>query len=134
MAKTAKSKLTRKHYIGVVAFVLLAIVAIFAVTTFIVTRGSYAPAATEDSNYVTITGTVLCLPHKDTSGPQTLECAYGLKDSDGKYYGLKDSDPGYKNISGIPMNTQVKVGGILKKEQSAIYPTVGTIEVTNITR
>lgn len=37
---------------------------------------------------MTLTGTYLCLPHRDTSGPQTLECALGLKTDDGTYYAL----------------------------------------------
>jgi len=36
-------------------------------------------------------GEVVCLPHRDTSGPTTLECAYGVKTDDGKYYGLDGS-------------------------------------------
>ncbi len=83
---------------------------------------------------ISIKGVVLCLPHKDTSGPQTLECAFGLKDENGHYYGLKDSDPEYKNVGNLPMNEQVEVTGSFKKETSTTYPTVGTIEVTKITR
>lgn len=85
-----------------------------------------------DTGHIEMSGTVLCLPHKDTSGPQTMECAYGLQAEDGKYYGLKDSDPTYSNISTLAMNTKVTVSGTFKEESSAIYPTVGTIEVTNI--
>lgn len=36
----------------------------------------------------TISGVQTCLPHKDTSGPQTLECATGMKADSGKYYAL----------------------------------------------
>lgn len=35
-----------------------------------------------------LSGTYICLPHTDTSGPQTLECALGLHASDGSYYAL----------------------------------------------
>ncbi len=37
---------------------------------------------------VTLTGTQVCLPHKDTSGPQTLECAIGMQTTAGNYYAL----------------------------------------------
>lgn len=30
-------------------------------------------------------GVIICLPHRDTSGPQTLECAIGLQTSQGNY-------------------------------------------------
>ncbi len=36
----------------------------------------------------TLSGEVVCLPHADTSGPQTMECAYGLKTDVGEYYAL----------------------------------------------
>lgn len=37
---------------------------------------------------MTLSGTYECLPHKDTSGPQTMECAFGLRADDGKYYAV----------------------------------------------
>jgi hypothetical protein len=40
---------------------------------------------------VVLEGQVVCLPHRDTSGPTTMECAYGLKTDDGKYYGLDNT-------------------------------------------
>ncbi len=36
----------------------------------------------------TLSGVQVCLPHKDTSGPQTLECAIGIKTDVGEYYAL----------------------------------------------
>lgn len=37
---------------------------------------------------VTLSGTYVCLPHLDTTGPQTMECAFGLKADDGLYYAV----------------------------------------------
>lgn len=37
---------------------------------------------------ITVEGTLGCLPHKDTTGPQTLECAIGLMGDDGENYSL----------------------------------------------
>ncbi|MFM2357679.1 MAG: hypothetical protein RJA61_416 [Candidatus Parcubacteria bacterium] len=37
---------------------------------------------------VTLSGTYVCLPHVDTSGPQTEECAFGLKTDGGLYYAV----------------------------------------------
>jgi hypothetical protein len=42
-------------------------------------------ASTED---VTLSGTFKCLPHKDTTGPQTEECAFGFTTDDGINYAL----------------------------------------------
>lgn len=36
----------------------------------------------------TLSGEVVCLPHADTSGPTTLECALGLKTDVGEHYAL----------------------------------------------
>jgi hypothetical protein len=36
----------------------------------------------------TLTGEYVCLPHKDTNGPQTLECALGIKTDVGEYYAV----------------------------------------------
>jgi hypothetical protein len=37
---------------------------------------------------VTLSGVYVCLPHKDTTGPQTEECAFGIKTDDGDYYAV----------------------------------------------
>jgi hypothetical protein len=36
----------------------------------------------------TLTGVYTCLPHRNTNGPQTLECALGIKTDNGAYYAL----------------------------------------------
>ncbi len=40
------------------------------------------------SRTITVTGRFTCLPHKNTDGPQTLECAAGLAADDGENYAL----------------------------------------------
>lgn len=37
---------------------------------------------------VVLTGTFVCLPHKDTTGPQTEECAFGIKTDAGVHYAV----------------------------------------------
>lgn len=37
---------------------------------------------------VTLSGTYVCLPHLDTTGPQTEECAFGFKTDAGEYYAV----------------------------------------------
>jgi hypothetical protein len=76
---------------------------------------------------------MLCLPHKDTAGPQTLECAFGLKDDSGRYFALADTDPAYKNVSGVPMNTQILVEGIFTPSTNSKYQDIGIIAVAHIT-
>ena len=81
---------------------------------------------------VTVEGTALCLPHRDTSATQTTECAIGIKTKDGQYYALKDSDPEYKNISKISTSKKIKVEGTFKKQANQVYPITGFIEITTI--
>jgi hypothetical protein len=35
---------------------------------------------------MTISGTYGCLPHKNTDGPQTMECAFGIQTDEGAWY------------------------------------------------
>ncbi len=37
---------------------------------------------------IVVTGTFVCLPHKDTTGPQTEECAFGIKTDEGIHYAV----------------------------------------------
>lgn len=49
---------------------------------------SPTPTPFVEAQRVTLEGVVDCLSHKDTSGPQTLECAIGFRTDDGKSYAL----------------------------------------------
>src|SRR5690349_560866 len=49
------------------------------------------PTQQESPQAVVIEGVIVCLPHKDTSGPQTMECANGLQTEDDVYYALRDT-------------------------------------------
>lgn len=81
---------------------------------------------------VSIKGIMVCLPHKNQNGPQTLECAIGLKSDDGIFYGLSDSDPGYKNVSGAGMGQRVEVSGVFNRQEETKYQSVGIIAVSSI--
>jgi hypothetical protein len=87
---------------------------------------------------ITVKGKVVCLPHKKSEGPQTLECAYGLHADSGDYYGLDTifyPDP--MAIPNIPMDTSVTMTGLLKlatdeNELAKIYDVKGNIAVQTI--
>lgn len=121
-----KKKANRTWYI--IATLLLLVAVVLAVSAFVLTRGSGAPSLPEGS--VTIKGEVICLPHKNTDGPQTMECAMGIKDEKGGNYALSDTDPNYKNISALPTGKTVEVTGIVKPAGDSKYQTKGTIEIT----
>jgi hypothetical protein len=77
-------------------------------------------------------GRMVCLPHRNASGPQTLECAFGLLAEDGNYYALKDTDPNYKNVSGISTDTPIRVTGTFTPKEDSKYKSIGIIEVVKI--
>lgn len=81
---------------------------------------------------VAIVGEVVCLPHKNTTGPQTLECALGLKDKKGRYYVLSDEKNDYKNISKAFNGAEVNVTGTISTADNDVYSVNGTIEVTDV--
>lgn len=109
---------------------IVALVALLVIVTFQFVKKDDSPANQQDT--VVIEGTVVCLPHKNTSGPQTMECAFGIKDKKGKYYGIKDTDSNYKNIQSVPTGKKVRVHGSLGASLDTRYDTVGTIQVTSI--
>lgn len=121
----------QKH-IGILAIVagVVAVVALLVIVTFQYVKKDDSVGTQRDT--VQIEGTVVCLPHKDTSGPQTMECAFGIKDAKGKYYGLKDTDNSYKNIQTVPTGKSVRVHGLLGASLDTRYDTAGTIEISSI--
>lgn len=92
------------------------------------------PVIVPPAGAIVIRGTMVCLPHKDLSGPQTLECAFGLNDGAGRFFALRDTDPTYKNISDAPMSTPVEVIGTFTPDEDTKYQSVGTIDVAEIRR
>lgn len=76
---------------GVILAVLLAagllVAGFFALNKFI-----YTEKQGEGNDFEpyrgTLSGEYVCLPHIDTEGPQTDECAFGLKTDTGEYYGV----------------------------------------------
>lgn len=99
------------------------------------------PAAnTPAAGQVSIEGTFVCLPHKDTSGPQTLECALGMKADDGGYYGIGGKSASVESKFGnIPNDSRIRVAGTLvpyvaiKDSTMLKYGIVGLIEATSLT-
>ncbi len=78
---------------------------------------------------VTIEGEVVCLPHKNSDGPQTLECALGIKDDAGRYYGLRDTS------EFPPTHIRFRVRGNLQPPASDDrYNVAGNITVTELTK
>lgn len=84
----------------------------------------------------TLTGEYLCLPHTDTKGPQTLECALGIKTESGEYYSL-DFNSVSQTIPNIEMGTKFSANGLitpvelLSSDSWKKYPIKGIFSVTD---
>jgi hypothetical protein len=100
------------------------------------TKGSYTALPERR----TIDGTYVCLPHKNTAGPQTMECAFGLRAEDGTHYALdltilRESDA----IPGLITEEPVRIEGTfvpvehLRTGQWSRYHIQGIIRVTSLT-
>lgn len=79
-----------------------------------------------------VSGEFVCLPHRDTSGPQTLECALGLKGDDGNYYGVSDTDPNYSNVTGQGTGARVKIRGQFTPREDSKYNSIGVLSIDNL--
>ncbi|MEK7101286.1 MAG: hypothetical protein AAB921_04300, partial [Patescibacteria group bacterium] len=76
-----------KRILIVLAVVAAAlVVGFFALNSYIYNEKQEGPIV--EAYFGTLSGTQVCLPHKDTTGPQTLECAIGMKTDGGEYYAL----------------------------------------------
>lgn len=80
---------------------------------------------------ISINGEIICSPHKNTAGPITSECAFGLKGDDGKNYAL--ADPAMKYPISLAAGTKVQITGKLNESTESKYNTVGTIEIISLT-
>lgn len=97
-------------------------------------RGAYS----EMPKRVTKKGFWECLPHKDTKGPQTLECAFGIAiDQSDAHYAL-DLHLLSSGPIDFPVGTHIQVEGVLvpsnqlNSDMWQKYPIDGIIAVTGI--
>lgn len=78
---------------GKIIFGAIAVVALLGGGFFVLNQHIYNVKQEQDPQAfepyrATLTGEQACLPHRDTSGPQTLECAIGLRTDAGEYYAI----------------------------------------------
>ena len=85
--------------------------------------GSYKKPSASSVSFsgVTVKGQSMCLPHRNTTGPQTLECAQGLKTSDGTLYAIEGVVSRDNNNAVEASGTLVPASG---KEKYAIAGTI----------
>ncbi|OGI68524.1 hypothetical protein A2738_01420 [Candidatus Nomurabacteria bacterium RIFCSPHIGHO2_01_FULL_42_15] len=99
--------------------------------------GTFEMIIDDGSPAITKEGRIVCLPHTNPDGPQTLECAFGFRTNDGVYYALDGGDMP-DQISTTPMDQDVRIEGrftAVEKLSSDFwqrYPIIGIITVTVI--
>ena len=76
----------------------------------VLTKGT---SASTGGQTVSMTGTYVCLPHKNTGGIQTMECAFGMKSTDSKFYALDTSMDRSDAMETIKTQDTIKVEGTL---------------------
>lgn len=121
------------------SIIILVIAAVLLVVALSVSKKTTPAAPTLPEGETTFTGTSTCLPHKDTTGPQTLECAFGLKGDDGLYYALDTNALAPESVAPAQStdNTIVVTGTLvpvntLNSDQWQKYNIVGIIQVKSI--
>lgn len=83
---------------------------------------------------ITLKGTIVCLPAKNTKGPQPLVCALGLKKDNGDYYGLSFINQQDLISDKTAGGNVVQLSGtLIPLLQEDKYVSKGTIDVTSIT-
>lgn len=107
------------------------IVVILAVALFFLFRLILSEPTTNTPN-VSVEGKVVCLPHKDKTGPVTFECALGVLADDGRHYALRSASNDLQ-IATIPGGSRVQVTGtLLEPSATEKYDIAGLIDVTDI--
>lgn len=128
-----------KIYLGVIVVGVLILLLAAAFITPAATPEPITPSPTTNVPVrVTKQGTWVCLPHTDITGPQTMECAFGLKvDSENTYYGL-DTQLLSSGPINFPTETMIEVEGLLVPVEQLSsnwwqrYPITGIISVTSV--
>lgn len=87
---------------------------------------------------VTLEGVYTCLPHRDTTGPQTMECALGMQATTNRFYALDLSSIPASQKMGLATGSGVRVQGLmtpvemLNSDQWQKYYIVGIIKADTL--
>lgn len=89
----------KKTALILIALVILLVAGFYALNAYIYAEKQEGAAV--ERYRATLTGVQVCLPHKNTDGPTTLECAIGMKTDAGEHYALD-----FSLMSQIPPSIQ----------------------------
>lgn len=126
--QTTSVRYPRRNIIAIALLLFFTAVALIALFNLVTLN----PPDSQTSSFVTITGTPTCLPHKNSSGAATLECALGLKGDDGRYYALTDAP---SSLWSEDFSSRVKIRGILAEpDSSSQYAISGSLAVSSVSK
>lgn len=117
---------------AVIAIVVLLLI-FYALNAYIYVQKQ---APIEQPTRVTLTGTYVCLPHKDTTGPQTLECALGLRADSGEHYVL-DMNLMSQEMQNLTTGDRISANGVftplmaVSTDHWRKYDVIGIFSVTD---
>jgi len=122
---------------------LLASTLLVAVGCILLTSCSAAPSAPKGNDEsvprrASLSGITVCLPHRDTSGPHTMECAFRLKTDRGSHYALDHRVLSSDVFLDAPTNERVTLEGTLVPLEDIdertwkVYDIVGQMRVTSV--
>ncbi|MGH7157848.1 MAG: hypothetical protein ACREGD_02095 [Candidatus Saccharimonadales bacterium] len=126
-SKKTKFEWSIQKVLAVVAIVLLAGVFIYAVVAITANKQDVGTPPSSGQQ-LTVEGEYVCLP-KAGSGPQTLECAFGIQTTDDVYYGLDFTQVGGDAaVSALRIGDRVRITGTFEPQES-IYISEGVVRV-----
>lgn len=123
-------------------FLTIGSVIVLAAAAYLLFSGNYTREAVSQNldatpQNVTLSGVYECLPHIDTSGPQTMECAFGLRTDDGTYYAVNFGDDAlaaqqFQSGARITAEGNVVIKEALSSDYWAKYNMKGIFTVTRL--
>lgn len=128
MKKQQTPKNRKFVLVGVIILAILTIVGLSIVAT-VAMQQSKGALNQHKTTVLNMRGEAVCLPKKDMDAPQTQECAYGIKVSNGTYYALAKLDATNGSIPLQTGQTLLVSGTLLPADKDEIYNVAGTVEM-----
>ena len=134
-------KLTVKSiFVFFISLFFTSAVAVFAeestdtVTSYPVPPARVRGEEVREGRMVSMEGELTCLPHRDSSGGVTMECALGLYGKNGNYYSLENLNQDDFVSGRLRTGQIVRVTGMLIPDSSGPYAIAGSINVRSLVR
>lgn len=126
----------KKILIGIGAVIVILLTGFFVLNNYIYQEKQGNPSENLKAYEATLTGEYVCLPHTDQNGPQTLECALGMKTDTGEYYALdfnllSQTPPDLKTGDRFTAKGTITPIELLSTDHWQKYPIEGIFSVTD---